>query len=454
MTLNRNATVVLLFSCAAGAFLSGVWYRGRAAVPANGHRILYYVDPMHPAYTSDRPGTAPDCGMALEPVYADSQTARLHKTGGALSTNPDAVKVSGSGQPFGGLVTSAAEKTSGTHMIRLLGRVTADEGRIYKLNAGVDGYIQDVSAITTGSRVSKNQLLATFCAPGAIMAIQTYVLNIGAEERFRKSAEAGSAEGQSLPAALANIEQRRQQLKNVGMSAVQMEEIRQTREIPDRIRILAPGDGIVLARNVSPGQKFDRGAEWFRIADLSRVWIVADVYQKDAGLIRPGQRARVSLSSQPEVFTARVSDVLPQFDPETRTFKVRLEMENPGYALRPDMLVDLEFSIELAPAVVIPTDALIDSGLKKVVFVELSPGTFEPRVVETGWQHGDQVQIVSGLASGERVVTSGNFLLDSDSRLQAAKVLESRNPQVSDPARNLHDMTAGMNVPPGGHSHD
>jgi membrane fusion protein, copper/silver efflux system len=262
--------------------------------------------------------------------------------------------------------------------------------------------------------------LATFSAPMATMTLQTFLLNLGAEDRFKKSAADGSPEAQSLPATAANLQQRVQQLQNLGMSILQMEEIKRTRQVPDSINIVSPTDGFVLARNVSPGQKFERGAEWFRIANLDRVWILADVHENDAQYLRPGSRATVSLPHQGRTFTARVSAALPQFDGASRTLKVRLQVDNPGYILRPDMFVDVELSVVRAPALVVPAEAVFDSGLSRTVFVEREVGVFEPRPVETGWRSDDGVEIVSGLRPGERIAVSGNFLIGSESRLKEA----------------------------------
>jgi len=215
-----------------------------------------------------------------------------------------------------------------------------------------------------------------------------------------------------------NLQLRIQQLQNLGMSALQIEEIRRTRELPETIKILAPADGFVLARNASPGLKFERGAEWYRIADLSRIWILADVFENDVKYLRPGVRAQVSLPNQRRTFPATVAETLPQFDAATRTLKVRLEAENLGFALRPDMFVDVELPITLPPAITVPVDAVLDSGLKKTVFVDRGEGVFEPRPVQTGWRLGDRVEIVEGLAPGERIVVSSTFLLDSESRMR------------------------------------
>ncbi|OGP73083.1 MAG: hypothetical protein A2V86_11050 [Deltaproteobacteria bacterium RBG_16_49_23] len=178
--------------------------------------------------------------------------------------------------------------------------------------------------------------------------------------------------------------------------------------------------GIVLSRNVSPQQKFDRNAELFRIADLSKVWIVTDVYEHEAQFIKPGMTAKAALFHQGKVFNARVTDVLPVFDPATRTLKVRLEADNPGYILRPEMFADVEFLIAFPSAVTVSADAVLDSGLRKTVFVDLGDGLFEPREVETGWRFGNRVEIMKGLRPGERIAMSSTFLIDSESRLELA----------------------------------
>jgi YHS domain-containing protein len=169
--------------------------------------------------------------------------------------------------------------------------------------------------------------------------------------------------------------------------------------------------------------------EFYRIADLSRVWIVADVFGSEAQNVHPGTLARVTLSDQGKTFTARVSNVLPQVDPATRTLKLRLEAENPGFVLRPDMFVDVELPVATPAALTVPMDAVIDSGQEQRVFIERENGSFEPRKVQTGWHVGDRVEIVKGLTEGDRVVASGTFLVDSESRLKAAQIAAKDEPQ-------------------------
>jgi RND family efflux transporter MFP subunit len=414
--MNRPSYLLLLLSLTIAAFFAGSW-RSRHSAAGNsspsGRRILYYSDPMHPSYKSDKPGTAPDCGMQLEPVYADGGVP----DGGMPPEHPNLVKVEGGRQQFNGLETSAVEKASGEYAIRLFGRVTVDEARTYKLNAGADGYIEQVAAATTGSRVKRDQVLATFSTPMAVMAIQTYLLNLATEDDV-KGAAAGSAQAQENPAVKANLQQRVQQLHNLGMSTFQMEELRRSREFPPSIKIVSPADGVVLARNVSPGQKFERGAEWYRIADLSRVWVMADVFDEDNQYLRPGTRACVSLPNHKQSFSAVVGEVLPQFDAGSRTLKVRLEIDNPDYALRPDMFVDVELLVAYSDVISVPMDAVLDSGLRKTVYIDRGEGNFEPREVETGRRFAGRVEIVRGLEPGERIASAGTFMLDSETRMR------------------------------------
>ena len=379
-------------------------------------KVLYYVDPMHPAYKSDKPGIAPDCGMELVPVYEDGSMGGTGRS--TSSMPPGTVNVDPERQQFIGVRVGQVERTSGRRTIRVLGRVAADETRIYRLNAAAEGWIQQISTVTTGSQVKKGQLLATFYAPEFRSSIQAYLYTLSALDRFKAS---GTETPGQINLTNVSIQQAADSLKNLGMSEVQIEEIGRTRELTQNIKILAPADGFVLARNLSPGQKFEKGTEWFRIADLNRIWILADVFKNEAKLLRPGMLTRVTLPDDPdEGFDARVSEVLPQFDPTSRTLKVRLDAKNPRYVLRPDMFVDLEFPVSYPPTITVPADAVVDSGVKRTVYVAKGDGVFEPRKVETGWRAGDQVEIVRGLMPGERVVVSGTFLIDSESRMKAA----------------------------------
>jgi membrane fusion protein, copper/silver efflux system len=411
--MRKAATIILLLFSIAGVFLAGSWYSQRTIAKTGStadRKVLYYVDPMNPSHTSDKPGMAP-CGMPMEPVYAEEEKT----AGDAMS--PGAVTISPQKQQLLGIRVNAVEETAGTHVFRTIGRVVPDETRVHRIIAGGAGFIREVSEVTTDSYVTKDQWLASFSSPDSIPSIQAYLAALNAMDQFLEENAERSAENLEGGA---NFQLRVEKLQDLGMSPLQIDEIRQTRQVPRRIRILSPIDGFVLARNVSPILKFDRGAEWYRIADLSRVWIVADVFEREAQYVQPGMSAKVSLPHRGKVFDATVTHVPPQFDAATRTLKVRLEMDNPENVLRPDMFVDTEFLLRFPPAVTVSADAVLDSGNRKTVFVALGDGRFEPRAVETGWRFDDQVEIVRGLTTGERIVTSGNFLIDSESRMKLA----------------------------------
>ena len=209
-------------------------------------------------------------------------------------------------------------------------------------------------------------------------------------------------------------------LMAIGLGETQIRELGRTRKPARDIEVRSPVTGFILSRNVSPNLRFERNVEMYRIADLKRVWILVDVYEREGEFFKPGVQARVSLVHLDKTFTSRVSAVLPLFDAATRTLKVRLELENPGYAMRPDMFVDVEFPIVLPPVITVPVDALLDSGLKKTVFVDQGKGVFEPREVRVGRRLGSRVEILQGLAAGERIAFSGTFMLDSESRMELA----------------------------------
>jgi Cu(I)/Ag(I) efflux system membrane fusion protein len=416
MTTTR--TLLLASLLVAAGFGAGRWGSGPAAPAQGGARaILHYVDPMHPAYRSDRPGIAPDCGMALEPVYADGGPA---PGAGGAPRPAGTVTLDGQLRQLQGVRVGVVEKSSSAQSLRLFGRVSADEARVYVVNAGLDGSMRALSAVTAGSFVRKDQWLGAFFSADVRTPLQAYITALDVQDQdpdqraqSGMQVAAGTSAGRSASFSV-------ERLKGMGVSARQIEELRRKRDIPITIDVYAPVDGLVLARGVSLGQKFERGAEWFRIANLDTIWIVADLPDADAALARPGARALVTVPGRAAPLTAVVSQVPPLYDPMTRSLKLRLELANPGAVLRPEMFVDVALEVQRPPAITIPVDALVDSGLRKTVFVERGEGTFEPRAVETGWRAGGRVEIRSGLAAGDRIVTSGTFLVDSESQLKAA----------------------------------
>ncbi len=415
--MKKTVYAILLLLVVGGAFLLGTWSVQHGVAPKStvaGRTVLYYEDPMHPAYRSDKPGIAPDCGMELVPVYEDGSTG---DPGSMTSDPPGTVSVSPEKQQLIGVRVATVQKVLGRHTLRVLGRVVPDETRIYRINSATDGWVKKMPAVTTGSLVGKDELLATFYAPEFLSAMRAYLYGLRSLDRF----EASSKETKDqIELTSANIDSYRNGLRNLGMTEHQMDDIQRTRQPAENIEIRAPEAGFILAKNLTLGERFLRGTELYRIADLSQVWIVAETYETEASSFKPGTQVRVAAPQLRKTFSARVAQVPPRFDPASRTLQVRLEADNPGLLLRPDMFVDVELPITLPPAIAVPADALVDSGVKKTVFVDKGNGVFEPRKVETGWRAGDQVEIVKGLMAGERIVVSGTFLLDSESRMKAA----------------------------------
>jgi len=409
------------------SYVAGRKHVSRATTAgASARRVLYWVDPMHPDYKSDHAGVAPDCGMQLEPVYADAAS-----TQSSQPMAPGQVGIDIEKQQMFGIHVAAVEKSSGAHTLRVLGRVTPEDMRVYKVDSGMDGFVRETLHDSVGELVKKDEKLATCYGADALSIASGFLAATAAmpgatgKDGSRTVPFPGAVSKQGV----SSVQGYTDRLRNLGVSETQIRQMAETRQLPETIDVLSPVDGFILSRNISPGVHFDRGMEFYRIADLSQVWIVADVYGAEAESVRPGTVARVSLPDSGRTFTARVSNVLPQVDPATRTLKLRLEVDNPGYALRPEMFVNVELPVSLPSGLTIPADALIDSGREQRVFVERSSGVFEPRQVQVGWRLGDRIEIVKGLSEGEQVVTAGTFLVDSESRLKSVKTQPERQPE-------------------------
>jgi membrane fusion protein, copper/silver efflux system len=413
--------VQLASLCLVGAtavcFLASSLFRDTAATKALNtpvRTILYYRDPMHPSYTSDRPGKAPDCGMDLQPVYADeSDSTQTAKPQGASGV----IQVSRERQQMIGVRLGRVERSSTKQILRTLGRVVPSENSVFPVTAGGDGWVTQIFPdATTGKTVREGQPLAIIYGQEYDTAQRSFLYALLASENPPPPARRGDTQDQLA----LTLQEAKLALRSLGFGETQIQQLAKSRQVIPDVTLTAPAAGIIVARNAFLKQKFERGAELFRIADLSHVWIDADMFGGDEAYIRGGSSAEVSLPDRPTAtLRATVSEALPRFDAESRTLKLRLEVANPNLILRPDMFVDLAFSISLPEATTVPADAVVESGLRKTVFVDRGEGMFEPRTVETGWHFGGRVQIVHGLNPGESIVVSGNFLLDSESHMRS-----------------------------------
>jgi Cu(I)/Ag(I) efflux system membrane fusion protein len=341
----------------------------------------------------------PSTSVPAIPVPQNQGSVALAENDNA-DDSPGAVSVDARKRQLIGIRVGAVEKAPFAHTLRVLGRVAADDTRLYIINAATAGWIMKIAPVTPGVMVKKGDVLASFYAPELLGAQQAYLYGLNTLDRIK---EGGEAQPSQIDSAQINIAQYRDALRNLGMGERQMEEIARTRERAQQVDMVSPTTGIIVFRNIFPGLKFVQGQEFFRIADLSRVWILADVFEGEDRFLKPGQKASIKLASRKLSFEAAVSRILPLFDPESRTLKVRLEAANPGYSLRPDMFVDVEVPVQYPPSISVPADAVLDSGLHK-----------------TGWRLGGRVEITEGLEPGERIALSGTFLIDSESRMALA----------------------------------
>jgi membrane fusion protein, copper/silver efflux system len=441
----KKATLamVLLFLLG-GAYLLGASTAQRGGPIPTARKVLYYVDPMNPALKSDKPGLAP-CGMELVPVYDDGTPGG----GGQPGLPAGVVQVSPDGQQLIGVRLGRVEKAPGTRILRALGRVALDETRIVRLTVPVEGLVREAGAVVTGDLVRKDQVLGTFYNRDFLTAQQTYLYALNTMDRFQ-----GDKSEDQLKLTRAQLQAAEENLEFLGMSKTQLAEVARSRQIARSIELRSPVAGLVVARSVFSGLRFDRSSELYRIADLSQVWILADAFDDEAESLKPGTGVMVSLRNKHATFRAKVSNVLPQFDGTTRTLKVRLEVDNPGLALRPDMFVDVEVPIHFSPALTVAADAVLDSGTRQIVFVDRGGGAFESRQVEIGWRSGDRVEIRSGLQEGERIAVAGTFLLDSESRMRSAASGAPDRPRHDRSVHPAMETAAVGGRHPDGHAHD
>jgi RND family efflux transporter MFP subunit len=423
---------VLLVAAAGfvGGYGYGRWYgkKPEAAAQPAGRRVLYWVDPMHPAYKSDRPGIAPDCGMQLEPVYAD-QAPPPAAAPGAVQVSPEKLQLIG-------VRYGTVEHTTDAETVRATGKVAVDETRITRVHAKTDGWIEQVFVNFTGQAVAKGQSLLTLYSPELLASQQEYLLALKARDTLAASTVPGvRADTNAL------VEAARRRLALWDLTDAQIDEIRRRGQPVKSVTLYSPGVGYVTARNAFPSQRITPETDLYTLVDLSRIWVLASVFEYEAPLVRVGQPAVVSLPYQPgRNYRARVSNIQPQVDAATRTLQVRLELANPGLALKPDMYVEVQLEAAQRTMLTVPAEAVLDSGLRQTVFVDLGGGAFEPRRIETGRRIGKRIEILKGVAHGERVVTSGNFLISSESQLKAAAAETGGHqppqaPQPAPPAR-------------------
>jgi multidrug efflux pump subunit AcrA (membrane-fusion protein) len=372
-------------------------------------KVLYYVDPMNPSNKSDKPGKAP-CGMDMVPVYEEEQP-------GAGKTLPaGTVKISPEKQQMIGVKVSEAAEMEISKTLRALGLASYDETKVAHVHTKFPGWVDKVYVDFVGKLVKKGQPLLSIYSPELVSTQQELLIAKKSRDILKSSAfgEIGSRP-ESLYSAT------RERLKYWDISDSQIDRMERLGTPLKALTLYSDLDGFVVARNVYPGQQVAPETDLFVIADLSDIWIQAEVYEYEVQSVSLGQEASVTFPSFPgRTFMGKVTYISPEMDSKTRTLKIRVELANPGFEIKPDMYANVELKLDYGKKLSVPQEAVLDSGANQMVFVAKEGGYFEPRKITAGPRVDGRLIVIGGLEAGERVVTSANFLIDSESQLKSA----------------------------------
>ena len=410
-----SVTVVVL---AAGLLALGYWWgRGASSQPpakatsaaaaaaagSEAKRVLYYRNPMGLPDTSPTP-KKDAMGMDYVPVYEGEE-----QKGSEVRIAPDKVQKLG-------VRTEAVARRSLTRTVRAVGTIQVDERAMRTVAPRFEGWIQRLHVNATGQLVSRGQALMEVYSPELVAAQQEYLV---ATRGIAALKDAGT-EIQASMRGLA--EGSLQRLRNLDIAEEELARLRAEGKPRDTLTLRSPAAGVVLEKSAVQGMRFMPGEMLYRIADLSSVWLLAEVFEQDLGGVRAGQAATVQVSAYPgEPFSGKVAFVYPTVSAETRTARVRVELPNRGLRLKPDMYASVELATEdKGPRLAVPDSAVLDSGTRRIVLVRRGEGLFDPREIRTGRRGDGYVEVLDGVREGDQVVVSANFLIDAESNLKAA----------------------------------
>ncbi|HEX9882853.1 MAG TPA: efflux RND transporter periplasmic adaptor subunit, partial [Desulfobaccales bacterium] len=412
-----------------------------AATAKRERKIKYWVSPMDPGYVRDKPGKAP-CGMDMVPVYEDVEGAAVAP--GVIAVSPTTVQSMG-------VRTAKVEVKPLSRITTAVGLVTYNERNLAVINTKVNGWVEKLYVNATGDPVRRGQTLLTIYSPELVSAQEEYLLALKNLKTLEKSPIKEMAEGAQR---LAQATRRRLEYFDITLS--QIEALKNTGRVKKNLVLMSPANGIVTKRMVTQGMYVQAGTPLLEVADLTTVWVDADIYQYELPWIKVGQPVFMTLQYLPgETFPGTIDYLYPYLKGETRTAKVRLRFPNPKLKLKPEMFAQVKIESPVTKeAVVVPTEAVLDTGLKQHVFIALGGGRFEPREVKLGVEGNDGLrEVLSGLQGGEEVVTSAQFLLDSESRFREA-VQMMLAPQVAPEKGKEAAPPAAPAAPmPPGHKH-
>jgi RND family efflux transporter MFP subunit len=383
-----------------------------AAGPPKAKKILYWTDPMIPGFKAQGPGKSP-MGMELVPVYEEAAGPQVNAEAPAGYAP---ILLTPQKQQLIGVKTAAATRRRMVRTIRTVGQVAVDETRRVHVHPKVEGWLREIYAKYEGDVVSKGQPLFSFYSPDFVATQQEYLT--ARKTLLEMPPTAGT---EILAAARDNVAAGRQRLLWWDITEEQIQALEQRGAPADTLLLTSPIDGIVLTKHVFPGEFMERGSDFYHLVDLSTVWVNMALYESDLPFASVGQTAALSLAHDPaNRLQGTVTFLSPTVNPDTRTATARVQVPNPEGLLRPGAYVTAELMVDLGEHVAVPAEAILDTGTRRMLFVDLGRGVFEPREVTVGARADGDVEVTSGVAEGERVLTSGNFLMDSESRLKAA----------------------------------
>jgi len=440
--MNKNIIGVAMITLALGAG-GGYWLasqnkpatQGSPAAKADTERKpLFYRNPMNPEITSPVPAKD-NMGMDYIPVFADSGSS-ANEPAGTVRIDPVTVQNIG-------VRTALAERKTLSREVQSVGRVDYDEKLITRLHPKTEGWIGKLRVDETGEPVKKDEILLSIYSPQLVSSQEEYLLALNNMKTLKASPFPDIRRG-----AKNLLRSTRERLELLDVPEHQIRQLERTRKVMKFLHIHSPFDGIVVNIGARDGQFVTPQTELYMIADLTRVWTYVDVYEYELPWIKVGDEAHMRLASLPgETFTGKITYIYPYLEAKTRTIKVRLEFENPGMKLKPDMFADVNIhASRQVDAVVIPSKAVLRTGSRNAVFVVRGPGRYEPRDVKLGISSDGLVQILAGVKEGEEVVTSAQFLIDSESKLReaAAKMMEVKKPTIADPRPSMDETSRDM----------
>lgn len=370
------------------------------AAELGGDEVAYYTCPMHPSVKQPAPGKCPICGMELTAVTKRDAASGI-------------IVVDSERRQAIGVKTALVGTRPFDRTIRAVAKTTYDESRVRDVTLKLGGFVERLAVNTTGQPVRAGQQLLALYSPELYAAQNELLLAVESQ----RAASASSAPGRADYL----VDGAKRRLELWGFSRAQVDEIARTGKAIERMPVLSPYGGYVIEKNVVEGASVAAGERIFRIAALEVIWVEADVYERDLESVSVGQKVTVTFPYLPgEAREGKVSYVYPYLAPETRTGKIRIELANPKLDLKPEMFANVELHVEGGEKLVVPADSVVDSGARKLVFLDLGEGRIKPQEIKTAEANDEWIEVLEGVKEGDRIVTAANFLIASESRIRSA----------------------------------